>query len=94
VNTRSSFSRFCHSSIPRLAVVTLVVLALSSLVSCSRKNETNTGSHSKNSGIHDAALNGDLAKVKALLKTNPDLVFSKDSQGDTPLLHAAEYGHK
>ena len=29
--------------------------------------------------IHDAARNGDVEKVKALLKDNPDLVFSKDS---------------
>jgi ankyrin repeat protein len=40
--------------------------------------------------IHDAAANGDLEKVKALLKTNPDLVFSTNNLGSTPL-HALVY---
>ena len=31
--------------------------------------------------IHDAAKDGDLEKVKALLKDNPDLVNSKDNNG-------------
>ena len=45
--------------------------------------------------IHDAAQNGDLAKVQALLKDNPQLVFSKDDQtGWTPLHSAAAGGHK
>ena len=37
---------------------------------------------------------GDLEKVKALLKDNPDLVFSKDKEGRTPLHLAAANGHK
>src|ERR1039457_3502221 len=45
--------------------------------------------------IHTAAQKGDLAKVKALLKDNPDLVFSKDNQfGVTPLHVAAAQGYK
>lgn len=44
--------------------------------------------------IHDAAKVGDLAKVKALLKTNPALVSSKDDHSDTPLKIAASDGHK
>jgi ankyrin repeat protein len=39
--------------------------------------------------IHDAAAKGDLEKVKALVKDNPDLVFSKNNYGDTPLHVAA-----
>src|SRR5665213_3326064 len=35
--------------------------------------------------IHDAARDGDLEKVKVLLKSNPDLALSKDSQGCTAL---------
>jgi ankyrin repeat protein len=35
--------------------------------------------------IHNAAMNGDVAKVKALLKADPSLVFSKDEYGWTPL---------
>jgi len=44
--------------------------------------------------IHDAAKNGDLAKVQALLKSNPDLVSSKDDRGMTPLHWAASEGRK
>ena len=41
MNTHSSFSRFCHSPIPRRAAVLLVALAWSSLAFCGE--------------IHDAA---------------------------------------
>jgi ankyrin repeat protein len=44
--------------------------------------------------IHDAARDGDLEKVKALLKDNPDLVFSKDNVGWMPLEFAAWKGYK
>ena len=44
--------------------------------------------------IQDAAAAGDLAKVQTLLKDNSDLVFSKDSYGQTPLQMAASEGHK
>ena len=37
---------------------------------------------------------GDGEKVKALLKGNPDLVFSKDTNGWTPLHFAADRGDK
>ena len=71
MNMHSFFSRLCHSPIPRRAAVMLVALAWSSLAFCGE--------------IHDAAKDGDLEKVKALLKDNPDLVFSKDNDGATPL---------
>jgi ankyrin repeat protein len=42
---------------------------------------------------HDAAGNGDLEKVRALLAADPALVFSKDAEdGMTPLHRAAENG--
>jgi ankyrin repeat protein len=44
--------------------------------------------------IHDAAKSGDFERVKALLKDNPELVFSKDRDDETPLHCAAEGGHK
>jgi ankyrin repeat protein len=77
----SFFSRLSHSRVPRRAVVlvALVTLAWSSVAFCD--------------AIHDAAMNGDLAKVKAMLKANPDLVFSTED-GETPLHLAAMYGHK
>lgn len=39
--------------------------------------------------IHDAARRGDQAKVAALLQQNPELVFSSDKFGNTPLHIAA-----
>jgi uncharacterized protein len=44
--------------------------------------------------IHDASQTGDLAKVKALLSANPDLVSSKDTNGSMPLHYATIYGRK
>ena len=44
--------------------------------------------------LHDAARAGDLSEVKALLKDRPDLVFSKEMVGGTPLHCAAQNGHK
>jgi ankyrin repeat protein len=41
--------------------------------------------------IHDAARKGDEAKVTALLEANPELVFSRDKFGNTPLHLAAEH---
>jgi ankyrin repeat protein len=43
--------------------------------------------------IHKAVGQGDLAKVKELLEKKPELVNTKDSQGNTPLLLAAYRGH-
>ena len=81
MNTRSSFRRFCHFPIPRRAAVLLVALAWSSLSFCGE--------------IHDAAKSGDLEKVKALLKGNPDSVSSKDENyGATPLHFAASAAGK
>jgi ankyrin repeat protein len=67
----SFFNRVRHFPITRLAAVMLVALALGTRALCSE--------------IHDAAKNGDLEKVKALLKDNPDLAFNKDIDGATPL---------
>jgi ankyrin repeat protein len=41
----------------------------------------------------EAAENGDIAKVRALLKDNPNLVFSKNLKGSTPVHQAAWKGH-
>ena len=62
----------------------LIVLAWSNVAFCGE--------------IHDAAKNGDLEKVRALLKANPDLVNSKDTNsrydGYTPLHSAVEKRQK
>jgi len=72
---------YYHSNSSRAAVM-LVALAWSTLGFCGE--------------IHDAAKNGDVAKVKALIEANPDLVFSKDENDyDSTALHcAARNGHK
>ena len=44
--------------------------------------------------IHEAVKNDDLAKVRSLINDNPDLVFSKDEDGFTPLHLAAANGYK
>jgi len=38
--------------------------------------------------IHRAAWEGNLARVKLLLKNNPKLINQKDAEGDTPLIEA------
>ena len=70
-----------RSAIRRRDAVALVMAALtwSSLAFCGE--------------INVAAQNGDLKKVKSLLKANPDLVFTKDTSGHTPLHEAAYNGH-
>jgi hypothetical protein len=85
MKTHPLFHGFCHFPMPRRASVTLVALfalASSSPAFCGE--------------IHEAAKNGDVAKVGALLKHNPALVFSKAKEyyGATPLHLAAGWGHK
>jgi ankyrin repeat protein len=51
------------------------------------------GSHPAFCGeIHDAAGRGDLERVRVLLKGNPDLVSTKDKNGEAPLSVAAGAG--
>jgi len=42
--------------------------------------------------MFEAARKGDLEKIKALLKDNPELVFSRENNGQTPLHEAAAKG--
>src|ERR1039458_1207500 len=72
-------NRLCHSRSLQRATIALVVLLWGSLA--------------LGGEIHDAAKGGDMAKVQGLLKDNPDLVFSKDKIGETPLHVAAFEGH-
>jgi len=70
-----------HTFLNRFAIVSIFALALSITAFCGE--------------IHDAAKAGDLAKVKTLLKENPEkLVFSKDDFDNMPLHLAAQEGHK
>jgi ankyrin repeat protein len=78
----SSFSRVCHSSIFHRAAVMLVVLAWTSLAFCGE--------------IHDAVQHGDLEKIKALLKSDPNLINDVNDNNHlwTPLHWAADVGNK
>lgn len=73
------FRRLNCSLVSRLLAVTLLALAWCSPAFSGQ--------------IHDAAANGDLERVRALLKDDPDLVLSKDDKGYTPLHWAAKNGH-
>jgi ankyrin repeat protein len=65
-----------HSLILPIAIAALIALACGTFAFCDE--------------IHDAAIAGDLAKVKALLKENPKLVLRRNAYGDTPLHYAVE----
>ena len=75
MNMHSFVNGFFPSAISRCALVLLVALAFGSSAFCGP--------------IHDAAQQGDLAKVTAFLQSNPRLVSSRDDNGDTPLHLAA-----
>jgi len=77
---RSFFGRLHHSRIPRDSAVLLVALACSTPAFCGQ--------------IHVEAKAGNLENVKALLKGNPDLVFSKDTNGCTALHCSAAMDRK
>ena len=85
---RSYFSCRSHSLILRRAAATMLALAWISLASSCHRNNVETCE------ICDAAGKGDLAKVQALLKGHPDLVFRKNKNGSTPLHGAVFYDHK
>lgn len=83
MNTQPFCHRHFHPLIARCAAIMLamlVALAWSGLAFCDE--------------IHDAVAKGDLEKVKALLKDNPNLVASRDDEGHTPLRIAAAKGQK
>ena len=86
----SFFSRFCHFPIPhRVAGTVVALVAMTWSSGCVSSGSASRGAFNSESKIHVAAKLGDLEKVKALLKGNPDLVFSKDNYGNTPLHEAA-----
>jgi hypothetical protein len=68
------------NAIRRCAAITLLALAWSGLAFCGE--------------IHDAARSGDVEKVTTLLKGNPALVSSQDTNGWTALLWAAAEGYE
>jgi len=84
---RSILNQYNFAIVFRRAVITLIALGCMCLFS---------SCHRKDAGydFRAAAATGDLAKVQALLKSNPNLVYSKNKSGSTALHWAALYGHK
>lgn len=80
MKSHSSVLRPTHSAILRLVAFMLIALAWCGRAFCGP--------------IHDEAALGNLAKVQSLLKSQPDLVFSRNQYGETPLHLAAQTGHK
>ncbi|MGH7973054.1 MAG: ankyrin repeat domain-containing protein [Limisphaerales bacterium] len=80
MNLRFFCSHLRLSAIIRRVAVMLVALAWSHLALWGE--------------IHDAAKNGDLKEIEALLKDKPDPVFGQDSNGRTPLHLAASFGRQ
>jgi ankyrin repeat protein len=76
---KTFISRLLRTKYSRVAALLLIVLIWNLPVFCEE--------------IHDAAMHGDLAKVKALLQDKPELVFVKDWLGFTPLHSAAQEGY-
>jgi hypothetical protein len=76
----SAFFHGWHFPIPLLAVVAIVAMAWSGLAFGAK--------------IHEAAQNGSVEKLKALLQDHPDVVFIRDKEGRTPLRIAAGEGRK
>jgi ankyrin repeat protein len=66
-------------SLTALVVITLLVLASSVL---------------RASEIHEAVMDGDIAKIKSMIGSNSSAVNARDQSGSTPLIIAARYGLK
>jgi TolA-binding protein len=73
-----------HSLFPisTLAAVALIVLALISRVQYGKNPKANLMNDA--ASLHDAVKQGDLAKVKALLKNNPKLILGRENKGGMP----------
>ncbi len=83
MNAHSLFSPSYHFPFSRRAVVTLLALVALVWIRPAFCDE-----------ILDAARDGDVKKVQALINGNPDLVLSKDGNGLTALHWAAGRGHR
>jgi cytohesin len=83
MNINDSFNPTLCSKKAHLFTILLIAFAWNSLSCQSEKHSTGYSSN-----IYKAVINGDLAKIKLLLKENPKLVFSRDNVGQTPLIMA------
>jgi len=71
---------------PAFAIISLIILLLSA---CHSSN----GPEQSADRLHEYAENGDLLKVQAFLKDNPEADILDECQW-SPLMKAAQYGHK
>src|SRR5882672_10268559 len=94
---RSGFSWLRHFQfLRRVAVSLLTLAALAGTNGCvsSRSVSGETPTRTYGSKLNDAAAHGNSGAAKALLKTKPDLVFDRSTNGDTALHLAAFSGSR
>ena len=84
---RSFFNRFILPMFFRRVTFALLALAWIGLVTSCHRNDVGYE-------FRAAAAKGDITKVQTLLKTKPNLVFTKNQTGATALHWAALYDHK
>ncbi len=72
------------SAIALIAIVAILLFLRTPIVAEDEKKNIESVVSSKD--IHEAAIIGDVERVKELLKKNPDLVHAKNEQGQTPLV--------
>jgi ankyrin repeat protein len=98
MKTWPSFSGFTLYAVRCLATVRLLaLLAMVSISGCASSKtalRAMTPPSERWREVMNAAQWGDVAKLRALLKQDPDLVSSRMSEGQTPLHWAARNGHK
>ena len=76
------------------SILAAAVAAWSTFAFCGKIHAAATGGDVEKTKALFAAMSGDVEKVKALLAGDPELVFSKDEHGWTPLYGAAASGRK
>jgi ankyrin repeat protein len=82
---RSIFHQLFHFQISSLVIIAILALTWNAPAFCNKIDDVNR--------IHKAARDGQLKKLEVLLKRHPELVSSKDFDGNTPLHLAASNGH-
>jgi ankyrin repeat protein len=90
---QSNRSQFLHCAIVSLEMI-LVLIGSSGCASIELTPENVKARPALQREVLAAALDGDLAKVKALIKHHPDLVLTEDGHGATPLHYAVWSGNK
>jgi Ankyrin repeats (3 copies) len=102
-STTTLFRKLGHSPIFRRAAILLAALALCGLASCGKDDQAPGssgpprnagGSPDVNAELENAAITGDLEKLKAMFKADPRLMAHRGGGGGTLLHMAADGGQK